>query len=372
MKLYEHEGKAILTMGGVDVPRGDLWPNVDGLAYPVAVKAQLLEGGRGKRGGVLFADSKEESEQLAQSLFLGSGELAPAAAVLVEEKLTPERELYVAFTVDRGVPSGISLLMLPSGGVDVEQNASHAQPLPLPALIQRLPSYVMRAAAATLEIADDERLESLLNACLQLFVYHDCLLLEINPLGVLDDGRLVALDARVEVDDAARFRHREWPQRAEGTEFEIACRELGAVATELDLDADIAIVTSGAGLGMATLDLVHHAGGRATCVVDLGGMVFHPEDAVSRLIQLVAATQPGSILVNCFLQLASLERLAAALVQGLAARFPRSIILRAAGPDAERVSAELKHSNVELYTDLNAACRAAVASSVAVRLGDGH
>ncbi|HEX3804773.1 MAG TPA: ATP-grasp domain-containing protein [Solirubrobacteraceae bacterium] len=369
MNLYEHEAKAILTMGGISVPRGDLWPNVSGLAYPVAVKAQLLEGGRGKRGGVLFAESAEEVERLAQGLSAGSEALAPAAAVLVEEKLNHERELYVAFAVDRGSRSGISLLALAAGGVDIDESAGEVQRLPVPALTQRLPGYLIREAAAALDIAADTALEALLNACFQLFVYHDCLLLEINPLAMLAEGRLVALDAHVELDDSARFRHPEWPQRTEGTEFEVACRELGAVATEIDPDGHIAIVTSGAGLGMATLDLVHHSDGRARCVVDLGGMVFRPEEAVGRLIELVAGLEPRAILVNCFLQLASLEALAAEMLVGLvASEFNAPVVIRADGQDGDRVRAGLEHGNVSVFTDFDAACRAAVAASTAVTL----
>lgn len=369
MKLYEHEAKAILTMGGISVPRGDLWPNVSGLAYPVAVKAQLLEGGRGKRGGVVFAESAEEVERLAQALYAGSEALPPAAAVLVEEKLSHERELYVAFAVDRSSRSGISLLALARGGVDVDEIASEVHRQPVPALTQRLPGYVIREAAAALDIAADTVLEALLNACFQLFIYHDCLLLEINPLAVLADGRLVALDARVELDDAARFRHPEWTQRAEGTEFEIACRELGAVASEIDPEGQIAIVTSGAGLGMATLDLVRHSGGRARCVIDLGGMVFRPEEAVSRLIELVAGLKPRAILVNCFLQLASLERLAAEVLVGLvASEFTAPVVIRADGQDGDRVRAGLEHGNVSVFSDFDAACRAAVAASAAIAL----
>lgn len=371
MKLYEHEAKAILTMGGIAVPRGHLWPKVNGLAYPVAVKAQLLEGGRGKRGGVVFADTTEEVEQLAEALFAGSRELPSASVVLVEEQLAHERELYVAFTVDRGGRSGISLLTLGAGGVNVEDGTSDVRRVPVPTLTQRLPGYVIREAAASLEIEADLALETLLNACFQLFVYHDCLLLEINPLAVLADGRLVALDARIEVDDAALFRHVEWPHRVEGTVFETACRELGAVASEIDPRGHVAVVTSGAGLGMATLDLVHHAGGRARCVIDLGGLVFHPEDVVGRVIEMVAGLEPRVILVNCFLQLASLDRLAAELLVGLAAsEFTAPVVIRADGPDGERVRAGLEDENVTVFTDIDAACRAAVEASAAVTLGD--
>src|SRR5581483_10277521 len=170
---------------------------------PAVVKAQLLEGGRGKRGGIRFAETAAEVERAAAELLAGSPGLPAAAAVLVEEKVEVERELYLAFMVDGRLPSGAGLLALARGGVDVEKDAAGSRPLPLPVLERRLPASVVRDTAAALGLPPGGALGPLLDACLRLFREQDCLLLEINPLGVLGDGRLVALDARIELDDAA-------------------------------------------------------------------------------------------------------------------------------------------------------------------------
>lgn len=358
MRLYEHEGKALLADGGVEVPRGALWPDHAPVPFPVAVKAQLLEGGRGKRGGIRFAADAEEVEAAAQALLVGSDELAPAAAVLVEERLDVARELYLGFAVDRGAAGGISLLAVRTGGVDVEGSAERdALRLPVSPLEPAIPTYAVRSVAHHLDL-EPERLAALLDDLWRLFREHDCLLLEINPLGVTRDGRLVALDARVETDEAARFRHFDWPERFEGTPFEIGCRALGVVGSQLE--GDVAIVTSGAGLGMATLDLVTRAGGRPACLVDLGGVVFKPEGVVRDVIRLVTGLRPRTILVNAFLQVASFESVAAELAAGLDGPERPRLVVRSAGRRSGRSAALLESVGGRLHADVDAACRDAV------------
>jgi succinyl-CoA synthetase beta subunit len=359
VRLYEHEAKALIAAGGVAVPAGAMWPDAaaTNLAFPVAVKAQLPEGGRGKRGGVRFTSSAGELERAVHELQGGSAELPAAEAVLVEERLDVERELYVAVLVDRRSPSGVSLLAAAEGGVDVEQRAGgELLRVPLSPGSERLPSFAVRDVAALWRLPV-EPVEEVLAALWVAFRTHDCLLLEVNPLACLPGGRLVALDARAEVDDDARFRHGDWPSRAEGTPFEAGCRRLGVVASELA--GDIAVMTSGAGLGMATLDLVTRAGGRAACVIDLGGVVFRPGGIVRHVVELVGARRPRALLVNCFLQLAELEPLAHELAAGMRAAPPMQVVVRAAGRGAVAGRSILEEAGAEVMVELAAACRRA-------------
>jgi succinyl-CoA synthetase beta subunit len=369
VKLYEHEGKALLAAGGVAVPAGGLWPGQLGrVGFPAVVKAQLLEGGRGKRGGVRFAATSDELVAAAQALLDGSADLPPAAAVWVEERLDIERELYLAFAVDRSSASGVGLVAVRTGGVDVEDHAERdALRLAVPALADTLPAYIGRVVAEHLGL-QHARMAPLLDELWRLFCMHDCLLLEVNPLAVTRDGRLVALDARIETDEAARFRHREWPERFEGTRFEIACRKLGVVAGELD--GDVAVVTSGAGLGMATLDLVTRAGGRPACLVDLGGAVFRPEGIVQQIVRLIVELKPRVILVNSFLQVASFESVAVELAAGLGQPDRPRLVVRAAGRHMGGSQALLEAVGGRLYVDVDEACRdAAGVGGQAVAVG---
>lgn len=356
MKLYEYEAKALIAAVGVGTPIGSLWSAPDpGRRFPVAVKAQVLEGGRGKRGGVRFAATSEELQEAVRDLNHGTADLRAADALLVEEKLTVERELYLAFTVDRSVPGGVSLVAAPRGGVDVEEVAKVTRlVIPLFLWHQQVPRFAIHDVARLWKLPIDTRFETLLNALWQLFREQDCLLLEINPLALVDGGAMVALDARIEVDDAARFRHPEWQVRQEGTPFEIECRRYGAVAAQMA--GEVAIITSGAGLGMATLDLVGSVGARAACLVDLGGSVFQPSGRVRRIVQQVCDLRPDVILVNGYLQLASWEALATEIAEGMRGRLASTrVVVRCAGNEQEPARRILEGQGATVTADLREA-----------------
>jgi succinyl-CoA synthetase beta subunit len=359
VRLYEHEGKALLASAGIATPAGALWPVADGDLpdLPVVVKAQLPDGGRGKRGGVRFAGTWAEVGTAAAELLAGSERLPPADAVLVEERVAIARELYLAFAVDRRAATGVGLIAVRDGGVDVEEHARRDATRVALNPLRPLPAFVAPRVARAWEIDDVAAVDTLLADLWDLFVAADCLLLEINPLAVDAGGRFVAVDARVEVDDAARFRHPEWPARAYGTALEAQCAALGANATELA--GDVAVLTSGAGLGMATLDLITDAGASAACVVDLGGAVFRPEGVVSEVVRLVCEMRPRALLVNCLLQLASFDALAAEVAAGLrAAGFGEALVVRCA-PDHRAIAERALEEFAPLVLDdLGAACRA--------------
>lgn len=358
MRLYEYEAKSLLAAAGISIPSGGRWPLENSeLHFPVVVKAQLLEGGRGKRGGVHFVSSLDEVPSSVLALSRGSAELRAADTILVEEKVQVQRELYLAFSVDRGVVGGVSLLAAREGGVDVEEHARHdGLRVPVALWNRRLPQFVVREVARYWDLPADDPLGDLLNNLWHVFQVHDCLLLEINPLGRDSQGNLVALDARVEVDDAARYRHPEWPSRPEGTRFEVACRELGAVAVEMS--GDVAIITSGAGLGMATLDLITALGCTTSCLVDLGGAVFAPDAIVRRIVDRVCDLQPSVILINCFLQLASWQALATEIAEGLKGRLPGTrVIARCSGHEQDVARNILESLGVVVTTSLLDACR---------------
>jgi succinyl-CoA synthetase beta subunit len=260
----------------------------------------------------------------------------------------------------------VTLLAVREGGVDVESHAAaDALRVVLHPLADRVPAFAVRSVASTWGVPATAELAELLDTLWRLFRREDCVLLEVNPLGCDTSGRLVALDARVELDASARFRHPEREARHDGSAFETGCAAVGVVGAELG--GDIAIVTSGAGLGMATLDLVTDAGATAACVVDLGGAVFRPEGVVSEVIRLVAELRPRVILLNCLLQLASFDALAEAVASGLreADRHVTLVVRCASGHRATAADA-LAAFSPTIHDDLASACADAAGVSSGV------
>ena len=275
MRITEAAAKRLLAAGGIAVPRGERWGGPPGPWWPggAVVKAQTLSGGRGLRGGVVLCRSRQDVAAAAQALAESRLGDETVEELLVEELVDHRRELYVAVAVDReaGCPT---ILLGREGGVEVERGVTGIASLglapdaaPDDAAIERL------RQEAGLEDVDGRGLGEVIGCLYGLFRDLDAELVEVNPLALTGDGRLVALDARVMLDDGAAFRHPDWPAGGTlGTTFERACAGLGAVGVEMD--GDVVLVVSGAGLMMATVDLVTQAGGSVRAAVDLGGLVL--------------------------------------------------------------------------------------------------
>ncbi|WP_166486562.1 ATP-grasp domain-containing protein [Blastococcus saxobsidens] len=341
--MTEHQGKQLLGRHGVPVPAGVLWSESHGATqrFPVVVKTQIQEGGRGRRGGVEFAHSDSQVRSLVERYRSGTELLPPSRDVLVEEALDIARELYLAVLVDRDV-RGPVLLAGRAGGIDVEsQESEHFLRIPLEIDVA-IPEGIHQEIARHLGVAHavEAQLRSAVVGLWRAFLGGDCLLAEVNPLVVTDNGRLVAADARVVVDDAARVRHPDWPP-AEGQDpFEASVEAAGAVGTLLD--GNVAVVTSGAGLGMATVDLVTSQGGRPACLVDLGGTVFRGPDVLTAVLAAVGRVQPDIVFVNVFLQAGPCDDLARALRRAGPELFPADLVLRLRGnraPEARGILA---------------------------------
>jgi succinyl-CoA synthetase beta subunit len=311
MILTEHAGKVKLHQKGVPVPRGEKASSpyevsqiARGLAVPVAIKAQVPAGKRGKAGGIRFAYTPEAAQRASMEL-LGSSVLGhPVWSVLVEEKLDVCREMYVSFMLD--VASGGHMaLFSPLGGVDVEELAiSH------PESIHRVsidPLGGFQASRALLQ-SEAEGVENgvarFVEKLYEAYTGLDCTLLEINPLALLADGRVVALDCKMEVDDNALYRHPDLRdmKRESMDDRERCAADLGV--TYVGLDGDVAVIGSGAGLGMATMDIVKLAGMEPANFLDTGGgitsdlmygavrLVLEPRKVRGGLINLYGGINP--------------------------------------------------------------------------------
>ena len=285
LKLLECEAKDIFREFGIPTPEGgvaaspeDAKAVAEHIGRPVAVKAQIPVGGRGKAGGILFADTPAEAAEAAGGLLGSRLNGVEVRKVLVEEKLRIEDELYLGVVVDRQSRSYV-VLASSEGGVDIEEVATTTPEKIVRHVvdpIQGLRQYHARWVAKQMGY-HGRRMMELAGILLKLHrvaVEMDAELTEINPLAATEDG-FVAADARLNVDNNALFRHRDLEERYQESELaELSQRELkarGLGLTYVELDGNIGIIGNGAGLTMATLDTVMRHGGRPGDFLDLGG-----------------------------------------------------------------------------------------------------
>jgi succinyl-CoA synthetase beta subunit len=285
LRLFEFEAKTVLSSYGVPTPKGAVAKTplqarqiAEKLASPVAVKAQVLIAGRGKTGGILFADTLTQAEEAAEKLFAASIKGNPVKQVLVEQKLGIRKELYFAVTVDRPNRSYVAVASA-SGGIDIEQVAQETPEKILklqinPALGFRL--YHARQLASSLGYSGNQMSE-LAEGLHKIYLAGaalDAELIECNPLAETTEGKFVAADARIIIDDNALLRHPDFLKRQLQMQRDLDPQEAEAFQAGLEyvkLDGDVGVVGNGAGLVMATLDLISLFGGKAANFLDLGG-----------------------------------------------------------------------------------------------------
>ena len=285
MKLLECQAKEVFREFGIPTPDGGVAASpeeartvAERIGIPVAVKAQLPVGGRGKAGGILFADTPDEAAQAAERLLGRRLRDVEVSKVLVEEKLSILDELYLGVVVDRRNRSYV-VLASSEGGVDIEEVSASAPEKVVRHVVdplQGLRPYHAYWVVKQMGYSGREMmgLAGILLKLYRVAVEMDVELTEINPLVETEDG-FVAADARLNVDDNALYRHRDLEERfLESSLIELSEREREAMRlglTYVELDGNIGIIGNGAGLTMATLDTVMLHGGRPGDFLDLGG-----------------------------------------------------------------------------------------------------
>ncbi|MCX6013309.1 MAG: succinate--CoA ligase subunit beta [Chloroflexi bacterium] len=267
MKLYEFEGSELYRQEGIPVPNYALASSPEEarekakeIGLPVVIKAQVLIGGRGLAGGIKTAKNLDEVEAVAQRILNSQIRGYPVHKVMITQWVEKKREYYLGITVDgyRGTPV-VSLST--AGGVSIEGVArSHPELVTsrhVPAIEGLLPDAQQMAKEAGLRGEEMVRISSILRTLYSVFCKYDALVAEINPLVRTKDGMFVALDSKVEIDDSSLYRHPELKKHLEERIFnplERKGREIGV--TYVELEGDIAIIASGAGLGMASMDII--------------------------------------------------------------------------------------------------------------------
>jgi succinyl-CoA synthetase beta subunit len=311
MKIHEYQGHELFREYGIPVSAGKVAATpgeaeaaAKAIGGKVVVKAQVLVGGRGKAGGVKVADTPTEARKAAEAILGLDIKGSTVEKVLVVKAEPPEREYYLGFTVDRS-QKGITLMMSASGGVDIEELAVEE-----PEKIHRLPVFPAKGIDATkLEAmldavfgTDDliEQARDTVHRLYRLFGEKDCSLVEINPYALVPGGKLVALDAKINFDDNALMKHPEvaaMQSREEYSADEIAAKE--ANLSFVSMSGDIGCIVNGAGLAMATMDIIKHFGGDPANFLDVGGS-SNPKKVLDAF--RIILNNPGvkAILINIF------------------------------------------------------------------------
>lgn len=356
MRLLEHQGKEILRRYAIETPQGIVARTPEEAREaasklgPVVVKVQIPTGGRGKAGGIRPAEDPAEAYERASELLGSTIRGFNVQSVLIEEKVALKQELYLGLTIDNR--RGVSVLMFcPSGGMDIEEvAASHPElvyKLELPAGA-RLPEYEARGLLrrAGFQGKTLVQLAGVAARLYQCFVDYDLVVAEINPLGILADGRVVAADCKMEVDDNSLFRHPELGSEKDELQdpLEREAREIGV--TYIKLDGDIGIIASGAGLGMNTMDLILEAGHRPANFLETGGGITR--ELMRRSVLLVAKHEGvRGLLVNLYGGVNPLVAAAEGVVDGVKALSKNlPVVVKALGNQQEEAHAVLEAAGI--------------------------
>jgi succinyl-CoA synthetase beta subunit len=371
MDLLEHQGKALFRRYGIPVPSGRLWPEKPDWDGALVVKAQVPAGGRGKAGGIGFAADWQEATRIAGKMQGGSLNGRPVQAVYVEQRLDIHRELYVAMAVDRDRRS-LTLLVSAEGGVDIEELPEDSMARIVIDPLLGLRDFHVAAAlrGACCEKGERPAFVELVRSMHRLAIGEDAELVEINPLVITGGGDVIAADAKVVLDDNAAFRRKPLDEEVSPAhdsgrsllEAEIAAT--GAVGVEVDPQGELVAVVSGAGLMMATLDLLCEQGLSVRCAVDLGGTVLAGGEVLARVFEAVGEAQPRVTFLNAFMQTALCDEFARMLLDAHR-RKPLSgrIVVRLKGRNADTGRDLLAQQGFEVYEDLASAVQALVGST---------
>ncbi|HOI44831.1 MAG TPA: ADP-forming succinate--CoA ligase subunit beta [Candidatus Aminicenantes bacterium] len=318
MKIHEYQAKRILGTYGVRIPRGDIAETpeaaravAEGIGSPVVLKAQVHAGGRGKGGGIRLADTPQEAERRAREMIgmtlvthQTGAEGKTVRKLLVEEALAADRELYLGVVVDRASEAAV-IMASTEGGVEIEKVAAERPELIFKEYVppwNGLLGFQARKLAFRLGLRGETYKQGLkfIAGLYRAFEGADASLAEINPLVITRAGDVVALDAKINIDDNALFRHPDiLAMRDLGEESPLEVEASKYNLNYVKLDGNVGCMVNGAGLAMATMDIIKYAGGRPANFLDVGGGVT--EDAVANAFRiLVSDKDVKAALINIF------------------------------------------------------------------------
>jgi len=386
VKVHEYQAKSLFAEFGIPIPRGKVALKATEagaiaaeLGEKVVLKAQVHAGGRGKAGGVKITGSydatKVAGEMLGTRLVTHQTgpEGVPVNSLLVEETLDIERELYLAIIIDSA--TGTPMIMASeAGGMDIEEVAAKTPEKIITAHIDPgmmfFQPFMARKIAFGLNLSPAmvRQAVPLLSGLCRLFQTKDCSMVEINPLVVTIDGRLLALDAKINFDDNALYRHKKISAMYDESQEDVLEVEAKAKGIEnyIKLDGDIANLVNGAGMAMATMDTLKLAGGNPANFLDIG-TINDPARVVNAFKILTADPEVKTVLVNIFGGMTRVDVIATGVVEAfkqIGVRVP--VVVRLAGTnlaEGEKILDESGLNLIRAYTFQEAAEKAVAAAT---------
>ncbi len=369
MKIHEYQAKAILARYGVPVPKGEMANTLEEAndvarklfaegASGVVVKAQIHAGGRGKGGGVKVAKTRDQAEEYAKHILgmtLVTHQTGPQGQkvqrLLIEETAAIERELYLGIVLDRAVGK-LVFMASPAGGMEIEEVAAKTPEAIYKEIIDPAIGFGAWQArklafALGLKTAQINQAVAFFQSLYRAYVETDASLVEINPFITTTDGRLFALDAKINFDDNALFRHADLKALrdiAEEAPLEVEASKYAL--NYIKLDGSIACMVNGAGLAMATMDIIKYAGGSPANFLDVGGGAT--QEQIEHAFEILLSDKNvKAIFINIFGGILRVDRLATGVVaaaQNLKVKVP--IVLRLEGTNVEEGRRILRESGL--------------------------
>jgi succinyl-CoA synthetase beta subunit len=369
MKIHEYQGKQLLAKYGVTVPRGVVVTNADQvraaveqLGLPVVVKAQIHAGGRGKGGGVKLARTADEAIELAKQILgmkLITHQTGPdgreVRTLLVEEGLRIKQEFYLGIVLDRAI-SRLVFMASSAGGMEIEEVAAHEPEKILKEPIDPavgLQAFQARKLAFGIGLPKEavNKAVKFMTALYRAYVELDCSLAEINPFLLTEEGELYALDAKLNFDDNAMFRHKDFAElrdlnEEEPLEIEASKHDLNYIK----LDGNIGCMVNGAGLAMATMDIIKLAGGEPANFLDVGGGASQ-ERVENAFRILLSDKNVKAVLINIFGGIVRTDMVASGVVaaaRNLGVKVP--VVVRLEGTNVEKGREVIEKSGLGFVT----------------------
>ncbi|HTV73793.1 MAG TPA: ADP-forming succinate--CoA ligase subunit beta [Candidatus Acidoferrales bacterium] len=382
MKLMEYQGKELFRRVGITTPRGVFATSAADVQTFIAsnpgswvLKSQVMMGGRGKAGGIKFADDAAQGDALARELIgktlksIQNPDGEVVKSLLVEEKVAIESEAYVSITIDRAAKKPV-IIVTAQGGMDVEEvQKEHPEAIVshwVDPAIGFQPFMARRLAfAAKLPAGYHKTFPKIVGALYTLFMEYGANLVEINPLVLTKSGEVLASDAKVDLDDNALYKHKEleqWKNDTPADEDQAAAVAIGlGMSNYAKLDGDIGVIANGAGLGMGTMDAIRNAGGHAANFLDIGGGA--QAELVKKSYNLVVSDpKVKAMFINIFGGITRGDQVALGIVEALKGDDVRKVplVVRLTGTNEKEGRAILAANSMHPVETMDEGARTAV------------
>ncbi len=366
MKIHEYQAKGLLKEFGVPIPRGKLAYTPEEVKYytkqlggKAVIKAQVHAGGRGKAGGVKIAKSPDEAYEIAKQMIgmkLVTHQTGPEGKivrkVLVEEAMEIVQELYLGMVIDRSA-SRVVIMASEAGGMEIEEVAAKTPEKIHKAYVDPavgFSGYIGRKLAYDMGLNKDQvkQFTSFVKGLYELFIAKDASLAEINPLVITGDGRMLALDAKLNFDDNGLFRHPDVADLLDPSEEDPGELEAGEWGLSyVKLEGNIGCMVNGAGLAMATMDIIKLAGGEPANFLDVGGGAN--ADRVAKAFEIILSDpNVKAILVNIFGGIVRGDRVAEGIIKAVQVKEVKvPVVVRLQGTNADIARKMLEESGLK-------------------------